>query len=238
MPKSIEIRPSTDGMETPAAAGTPAAAAGPAVDRTTLTLAAQQYFGARFRKDLIVLHFTAGQSARSAVETWRANPERVATAYVVDADGTIYETFPPEFWAYHLGIKGGTAQERRSIGIEIANAGPLQLSAANPAVLTWWPKNWTATFCGVADTERYVKQTYRGKHYFAAFAGAQMDATAQLVGHLCTSFGIPKRLAAAGKRLERDQALFSTFSGVATHVNFRDDKWDVGPAFDFDRLGL
>lgn len=237
MPKPTDILPSTDGMETPAVPGKPRAAAALAIDRSTLPLAAQQYYGARFPKDLIVLHFTAGQSARSAVDTWRANPERVATAYVVDVDGTVYETFPPEFWAYHLGIKGGTPHERRSIGIEIANAGPLQVSAANPGVLNWWPKNWTAKFCDVTDTGRYVRQTYRGKDYFAAFADAQMEATAQLVGQLCERFSIPKRLAAAGKRLERDDS-FAAFSGVATHVNFRADKWDVGPAFDFDRLGL
>ena len=32
-------------------------------------------------KDLIVLHFTAGTTARSAFDTWRNDPRRIATSY-------------------------------------------------------------------------------------------------------------------------------------------------------------
>ena len=49
--------------------------------------------------DLVVLHFTAGTTGRSALDTWRGDPARVATAYIVDTDGTIFEVFPPAFWA-------------------------------------------------------------------------------------------------------------------------------------------
>jgi len=28
------------------------------------------------------------------------------------------------------------------------------------------------------------------------------------------------------------------YTGVSSHANFRQDKWDIGPAFPWDRLGL
>ncbi len=207
------------------------------IDQRTHVLPADQYYAARFKKDLIVLHFTAGRSAKSAVDTWKSNAEHVATAYVVDMDGTVYETFPPEFWAYHLGIKGGTAQERRSIGIEIVNVGPLQRSSVRPNVLTWWPRDWNERYCLVEEGDKYVEKTYRGKQFFARFADAQIDATGRLLHDLCERFSIPRRLPGTDRRLEKD-ASFSTYTGIATHANFRDDKWDVGPAFDFDKLAL
>jgi hypothetical protein len=46
-------------------------------------------------KDLLVLHFTAEASAEGAFSSWVADTSRVATAYIVDRDGTIYETFDP-----------------------------------------------------------------------------------------------------------------------------------------------
>jgi hypothetical protein len=39
-------------------------------------------------------------------------------------------------------------------------------------------------------------------------------------------------------RFEFDPTSFATFKGVCTHANFRRDKWDIGPAFAWDRLGL
>ena len=241
-PRPAEVSDASDGpvrLDEMDAVVTPPAASGgpPAIDRSTHALPAHQYYAARFTKDLIVLHFTAGRSAKSAVDTWKSNAEHVATAYVIDLDGTIYETFSPEFWAYHLGIKGGTAQERRSIGIEIVNVGPLQVAKDRPGVLTWWPRDWNEKFCQLDEPDKYVESAYRGKRYFARFGDAQMDATARLVNELCERFSIPRRLPGAAQRLEKD-ASFASFSGVATHANFRDDKWDVGPAFDFDRLAF
>lgn len=208
------------------------------IDRTTHVLPAGQYLNESTDKDLIVLHFTAGQSARSAVDTWRENSDRIGTAFVVDLDGTIYEVFPPTQWAYHLGTEGTSRHDRRSIGIEIANVGPLKPSPADPSALNWWPDNWSRRYCGRGETGRFIEAPYRGIRHFATFPGIQMDAVGALVRQLCTQHGIPRNLAPLGRRHEADQAFFQTFAGVATHANFRTDKWDIGPAFEWDRLGL
>lgn len=234
------IESSTDEMQLattpPAASGRPS---GPQITRT-LTLASDQYYPENTKKDLIVLHFTAGTTAASAINAWKATPDHVATAYIVDIDGTIFEVFPPSAWAYHLGIKGGTSIERRSIGIEIANVGPLQPSTTDPHALNWWPNDFGQKFCTKDDTAKYLEATqeYRGKRYFAKFPDVQIDAVASLVHDLCDRFGIRRQLVSTDRRLECDLPRFASYTGIATHVNFRPDKWDVGPAFDWDRLQI
>jgi N-acetyl-anhydromuramyl-L-alanine amidase AmpD len=116
--------------------------------------------------------------------------------------------------------------------------GPLQPLPGDPQALGWWPNSWKQPWCRLDEDARYVKQDFRGKSYFAVFPDAQMDAVARLVHSLCDRFAIPRQLPAAAQRLAFDAQAFQGFKGVATHANFRADKWDVGPAFDWDRLGL
>ena len=237
---------STDTMELSGERPSPAdTGIGVAVDRTTLVLSARDFIAEETRKDLIVLHFTAGRTARSAFDTWRNDPRRIATSYLVDVDGTIYEVFPPTFWAAHLGVeKTNNVHDRRSIGIEIANVGPLQPSTEDPGILNWWlPKakgapQFTTKFCGVDETDKYLNADFRRTRHFAAFADAQMDAVGRLVRGLCEQFSIPAALPPQSRRFECDAQAFAGFTGVCSHANFRQDKWDIGPAFAWDRLGL
>lgn len=208
----------------------------PKINRTKFRLPAKEYYPVDTHKDLIVLHFTAGQSAKSAFRTWADNPTHVATAYMVDPNGTIYEAFDPAYWAYHLGVKGTRGKhDKRSIGIEIANVGPLKRDPARPR-LNWWPREWQAKWCSLDEKERYVESTYRNIDYFATMPGSQLNAVGELVRHLCDAFAIPRRIPGARRRAAFDAPFFAKWSGVAAHQNFRKDKWDVGPAFDWDQL--
>jgi N-acetyl-anhydromuramyl-L-alanine amidase AmpD len=212
-------------------------ASGLVIDRKKFALPESQYFTAHFPKDLIVLHFTAGQTARSAFDSWINSPMEVATAYLVDTDGSVYETFNPKCWAYHLGIQGAASanhkHDKRSIGIEIANVGPLKEVNGN---LNWWPKDFGAKWCTKQETSKYVARAYRGFSFYAAYPDAQLDSVSKLVRHLCAEYQIPFQLPPAAKRAEFDMGHFAGFSGVASHQNFRKDKFDVGPAFDWSRL--
>jgi N-acetyl-anhydromuramyl-L-alanine amidase AmpD len=208
------------------------------IDRTSLPLPSKEYYTLPTRKDLIVLHFTAGLSARSAVEAWRSKPEHVATAYIVDSDGTIYELFDPSFWAYHLGIKGTSVHDKRSIGIEIANVGPLKRSKGNENALNWWPHEFGQQYCLLDEEEKYLKVNYRGIDYFASFSAAQLSGVAKLVQHLCDRFSIPRVIPGKDKRMDFDLPFYNSYKGIATHANFRNDKWDIGPSYDWESLGL
>ena len=121
---------------------------------------------------------------------------------------------------------------------EIANVGPLKVSPDDSNRLNWWPNNWGTPWCRLDEVERYVQTPHRGIDYFASFPEAQIASVAQLVAYVCDRFGIPKTIPPRSRREECDLAYFGTRKGVVTHQNFRRDKWDVGPAFDWERLGF
>jgi N-acetyl-anhydromuramyl-L-alanine amidase AmpD len=208
----------------------------PQLGRNRYRLAESLYLPEKYRKDLIVLHFTAGTSCESAYRTWTKDPRRIATAYGVDPDGTIEEFFPPEAWAFHLGIRGTRRHDQRSIGIEIANVGPLRRDPSNPGQLNWWPRNWGTRYCDLDDAERYVATPYRGIDYFAAMPEEQQRAVATLVQSLCQRFDIPARIDDEVREGIYDLKRFASYTGIASHANFRRDKWDVGPAFRWNQI--
>jgi N-acetyl-anhydromuramyl-L-alanine amidase AmpD len=181
-----------------------------------------QCFVEKAKKDRIVLHGTAGRSAASAVRWWSATPERVGTAFIIDEDGTIYQIFPPgSAWAYHLG-KQGAAEEKRCIGIELVNVGPLKKRGDT---MYWWPENFSTEYA-TADPGQFIRAPWRGFTYYATYADMQYKALRELLPRLSSEFGIPT---VRGKDKQ---------PGVYAHSDFRKDKWDVGPAFDWKRAGI
>jgi N-acetyl-anhydromuramyl-L-alanine amidase AmpD len=214
----------------------------PAIDRTTFRLPEGEFINQSVPKDLIVLHYTAGSTVRSVYDSWMGKGSgSVATAYVVGLDGNIYEFFPPDRWAYHLGMKErnpGWYNDRRSIGIEMVNVGPLRPDAERADQLNWWPKDYTTPYCLTSETGKYTRGVFRGCRYFASFPDAQVESVRALVDHLCREFNIPRVLPPLAKREEYDVRYFCSFRGIASHQNFRSDKLDVGPAWDWSRLGI
>lgn len=199
----------------------------------SLALPPDQYFQEETRKDLIVLHFSAGSTAEGAVSWWKSNKERVATAFLVGKGGKVYQAFDPKYWAAHIG-SGHTRNHKRSIGIEIINEGPLKMMADGN--LAWWPRNFTTPFCRVDETSRYVQHPWRGYDFWAAYPEEQIAATAELVAYLCARFSIPKELAPPVMRQNFRPQFFGSFSGVAGHQDFRKDKTDPGMALQLERM--
>ena len=211
----------------------------PRINRSRFELPSKEYLPTVCNKDLIVLHFTAGRNAKSAFNTWTQNPNRVATTYLVGTNGSIYQLFDPSHWAFHLGIKGSKGvHDKRSIGIEIVNVGPLKRADNNGSLLNWWPNVWTTRWCHLKDNAKYLESTYRGMQFFATYPEEQLGAVVELVRYLCDRFRIPKEIPPTNRLREFDASYFSKFTGVASHQNFRKDKWDVGPAFEWQRLGF
>jgi len=67
-----------------------------------------------YRKEIVVLHGTAGGSEIGA-HTTLDKPDKVDVPYLIARSGTIVERFDPKYWAYHTG-KSGIC--KISIGIE------------------------------------------------------------------------------------------------------------------------
>lgn len=204
---------------------------------TSLRLDGDQYRPRRHKKSLIVLHHTAGGTARSTWKWWNTGDKRaIGTAYIIARDGKVYEVFDPRGWAWHLGVKD-QGIEQRSIGIELANAGWLKPIVSEngdvKTVVSWWGRRYPTTGPGI------VKLTeWRGKEWFETYPSAQIDATIELVVALCERFGIPKSLPTEARRGKPSLNKWFDFEGVITHAMVRRDKWDLTPQFDYRRLGV
>lgn len=209
---------------------------GPPIDRG-LRLPTGQYVGEVQVKDLVVLHHTAGASAQSTFRFWRDSRKRIATAYIVERDGTVFEVFDPRFWAFHLGVVGNRNRiDQRSIGIEIASEGVLVEDGGDFFAFRSQENPRGTRFEGEVLE---LDEPWRGERFFAAYTRPQLDATIELVDHLCALFGIPRRTPADHLSFDRDHV---ELRGVIGHHHVRSDKTDVHPGFPWgtlvDRAGL
>ncbi|WP_236638464.1 N-acetylmuramoyl-L-alanine amidase [Mangrovicoccus ximenensis] len=76
--------------------------------------------------DMVVLHYTAMESAGEALERLCSPPHEVSSHYLIGADGTLWQLVAEEARAWHAGQGswGGAADvNSRSIGIELDNRG-------------------------------------------------------------------------------------------------------------------
>ncbi|MGC1952220.1 MAG: N-acetylmuramoyl-L-alanine amidase [Gammaproteobacteria bacterium] len=93
--------------------------------------------------DTIVIHYTAGGSVESAVQTL-SDPARKASAHVVvGRDGSITQLVPFQRIAWHAGrssFQGRSGVNRYAIGIEIDNAGRLQ--QAGSRFTSWFGRDY------------------------------------------------------------------------------------------------
>jgi len=192
-------------------------------------LPADQFFQESFIKRQIYIHHTVGGSAVSSFNYWLQQPERVGTAYLIDRDGTIYETFDPVYWCHHLGLKHARNKElnQHSIGIEIASEGALQFHN----------QKLTAFDGKQVFRSGYVNNIHewRGYQYFDSYEQAQIFSLYKLVKHLCEQHSVPKKCIEQKLSTTYSEEFFD-FNGILGHCNVRADKTDPHPRFRFDHL--
>ena len=195
----------------------------------SLRLEPKDYIPEPQPKDLIVLHHTVGGTVQSTVEYWRTDPRRVATAYLVERDGTIFEVFDPECWAFHLGLAGTAGSvDKRSIGIEIASEGGLTERGGK-----------LYCFDIVSDRTLFNQEVYdhhqlwRGYRFFDAYSASQLNAVCDLVDHLCEQLQVPRVTPA--NHFDFDER-YTKFIGVVGHHHLRSEKSDVHPGFAWQQL--
>ncbi len=191
------------------------------------------FYQEEFDKKRIVLHFTAGQ-LQGDIATLTGERGRVSVPFVIARDGKIYRLFSSKFWSYHLGpgaLGGNTPQSQQTIGIELSNFGPLYRRQDK---LYCWTHN---AYCTIQETKQYIKldDAYRGYLYFANYTEAQYASLKVLLRYLCQTYAIPHDFLPLNRRfLTQSEVLH--FNGVVAHVNYRTDKFDIGPAFDWNKL--
>lgn len=186
----------------------------------SIPLKDDQYYQGVYKKDKIILHHTAGGSVAGAVSSWAADARRVATPYIIERSGDIYECFPPEMWAYHLGVKISKTKEleQSSIGIEIVAYG--QLTKKNG-------KWFTYTNREMLPPSEVIEIDFRGFKAYQKYSDAQIKALAELLPYLVDRFKIPLQTDRAKFWEWRDP--FTLPPGIWSHTTVRKDKVDVFP---------
>ena len=173
-------------------------------------------------KDLIVLHFTAGTTARSAFDTWREDPRRIATSYLVDRGWIDLRRSSRHRPGHHTsGVSSPRSiQDRRSISDRRSRTSGrsrfprtiLRCSTGGQSEPPASPE-FTTRFCRLDERNRYVKATFRGKDHFAAFPDVQSDAVAALVHHAVRPVHDPADAPPLDRRFYLRRRAFSGLQG-------------------------
>lgn len=191
-------------------------------------LSHDQYIKEETEKTQIFLHFTAsGPSASGVIDYWDSNQPRVATPFVIDGTGDIFECYNPHFWSYHLGIKGTRGRlDKTSIGIEICNWGPLKKKGKD---FYAWPENYSRV--KVSPNKVYsLPRKFRGFQYYEAFADSQIDATERLCEYLIEKHKIKVQYEFDYSWFDYDyDVIKDTKPGIWSHTTVRKDKYDLYP---------
>jgi hypothetical protein len=169
-----------------------------------------------------VLHHTvSGPNAKNVISGWGYTPVRVATAFVIDGEGIIYQCFSSAHWAHHLGThnRNNTLLNQQSIGIEICNWGALIEKGGK----------FYSTFNREVPKEEVIDygMQWRGHRYFHKYKEEQLESLKTLLEYLCEKYEIPNTYQPDMWKLNT-QALNGA-AGIWTHVSFRADKSDCHP---------
>jgi len=192
-------------------------------------MGSEQYIKQTFEKDKIFIHYTvSGPDAKSVIKYWDGNSPRIATAFVVSGkgseDGKIYEAFDPDYWSYHLGVKGTKGKiDKHSIGIELCAWGRLEKRG---------DKYYNTYGTEVSSDEVYkLEDKWRGELYYHSYTDKQMESLENLLLWIIKTYKIPVQNIEFDKNwMEYNtDVVKSKTPGIWTHTNVRKDKQDSYP---------
>lgn len=195
------------------------------------------FYREKHAKSLVVLHFTAG-FLRGDIASLVDEGSHVSVPFVIGRNGMIYQLFSSCYWAYHLGrgtIGGNTFNSKRSVAIEISNIGPLTRKGDELFSI------YDQKYCSISEGKYYTttSEPFRGYSYFATFTEAQYHTLNLLLTYLCDIYNIPRKFLGDDRyKIFENANLAQSYTGIASHVNYRAyGKVDIGPAFDWTRIG-
>lgn len=189
----------------------------------------EQYIKQIFSKDKIFIHHTiSGPDAKNVINCWNNNTHKISTAFVISGkgeyDGNIYESYNPDYWSYHLGVKGTKGVlDRHSIGIELCSWGQLNKKGE---------KYYNTYGVEVPVDEVYcLNQEWREQTYYHAYTENQLKSLEGLLRWIIKSYKIPIQNIEFDKNwVEYNEDIVkSKIPGIWTHSSVRKDKLDIYP---------
>jgi N-acetylmuramoyl-L-alanine amidase len=142
--------------------------------------------GGELQPEYLVMHYTAGPSATSAVN-WLTNKEARASAHlVIGRDGSVTQLVPFNRVAWHAGAsfwEGREGLNQYSIGIELDNAGRLTRQGDH------W-RAWFGTEYEDADVIEAVHKHETELCGWHIYAPKQLQVALQVANVLVTKYGL------------------------------------------------
>lgn len=194
-----------------------------------IQLPAGQFQDEAAPKSQIVLHHTAsGDGAAGDIQYWANTPERVATAFVLERSGILYQAFHSSRWAYHLGISHPRwpQHDRQSIGIEIDSWGYLEKKGDRFF-------SWAGVEVPADRVQKY--DIWKGCRYFEKYTPAQIATLRDLLIYLGEKYRIP--LGFGFEIFDLNRRALNIEPGVFAHASYRKDKTDAHPQPELLALG-
>jgi N-acetyl-anhydromuramyl-L-alanine amidase AmpD len=205
----------------------------------------------RKKVDQFVLHFDAAGTSWACFKTLQDERD-LSTHFLLDLDGTIYQTLDVKERARHA-----TTSNDRSVGVEIANVGAYPASQTNPFA-QWYQTDSrgrtiitipgrdgagaerTPNFAGRPARREAVEGETQGEELRQYdFTAEQYRALARLTAALCTVLpaircDYPRDASGklADRKLPAEQ--LESYQGVLGHYHIQEEKKDPGPALQWD----
>jgi len=193
-------------------------------------------------KNQVVLHHTvSGRGVKGDVHWWLSDNKRIATSLIIHHDGTPFQLFSTNYWAYHLGIKSKSLQvrgftdyrgrgrflEAHSIGIELDSWGPLvehegrYYPASKPGVprLNCRPVPCTRV--------QHYPDGFRGYHAYEKYTKEQIQTLKELLEYFNVKWNIP--LTYNEDMWDVSNRALNCEPGIWAHVSYRSNKSDIHP---------
>ncbi len=184
------------------------------------------------KKQIVLHHTVSGDGITGDLRTWE-NWRTVATAIIMDRDGTINQLFSSKYWAHHLKA-GDSNLDKHSIGIELDNWGGLYKGDGNlkqfgkrrdgsPNMVRTIKGAFYATYgnevhCPITT----YPNGFRGYNYFESYTDAQIRTTGELLRLWNQRYNIP--LTYRSEMWQKSQNALSGTPGVWAHVSYRNPK--------------
>lgn len=196
---------------------------------TQYRLNPNQFIKQVFEKTQIILHYTAGgPSAKNVIDYWNSDEPQIATPFIIDGNSaTIYECYSPDYWSYHLGIKGTKGRlDKASVGIEVCAYGPLKEKGGQ---FYAWPNDYGSV---IVPKERIcsLERDFRGFHHYESFTDAQIASLEVLLAFLIVKYDIKMQPSFDYTWFDYNEAVITnTVPGIWSHTTVRKDKFDLYP---------
>ncbi len=202
--------------------------------------------GGELNPSYLIMHYTAGGSAQSAIDTLCDRSARASAHVVIGRDGAVTQLVPFNRVAWHAGPSrwhGLVGLNKHSIGIEMENAG--SLTAHGDDWLSWFNRSYKAEDVMVAAHKH--EDVDRGWHIYPE---VQFDRVIEISRLLVQRYGLRDVLGhddiSPGRKSDPGPA-FPLASVASAVLGRREDKPELfvtrtrlnirsGPGIDFEKI--